>query len=234
MNYASELRKIISKLKFRHPRFVSVTPQILIYTPFQHHYGLLVLTGSPTQRYFTVEWQINILCEPDSRPGIKLGRMYGLVGRSAHFKPPGKNGLFEIDDPSMADDFFDQIEVEVIPQFNRLDRFDKVIDFEINFQDMYVTKTARWKSLMSAALGDIPTAQKLWRSCDTADYSWRVPRMTEEWGEYEEWCRISGPLMKGDRVALANLLHEWEGRGVRGTKVERYWTSSPFPLESLE
>ncbi len=234
MNYQSAVRDVIRKLRLRHPRFIPITPRILFYTPVQHHCGILLINGSPSQNYFTVEWRIDIFCEPDSRPGLKLGRTYGLIGRSARFKPPGRTGLFEIHDPTMADDFVDQVENIMIPQIESLNSFEKVVNFEIDYPDLHVTKVERWQALMYAALGDIPTAQKLWRSCDTNEYAWRVPRMTEEWGNYEEWCRISGPLMKGDRIALASLLHEWEARSIKGSKIEKYWTSTPFPLELIK
>lgn len=234
MNFESGVRQVIKKLRDRHPRFVPMTQRILIYTPVFHHSNVLVLEARARQGYFTVEWRINTFCEPKSKGGLRIGRTFGLIGRSTRFKPEGRGGLFEIDDPTMADDFVDQVETKVLPIFHSLDTFRKVAEFEMSHPDLHVTKTARWKALMNAALGDIPTAQKLWLSCNTDEYSWLVPRMTEEWYDYKEWCRIPGPLMKGDKAALVKLLHEWEAREIRGTKVERYWTPTPFPLELME
>lgn len=234
MKFEAEVRKVIRKLRERHPRFVPMTPRVMIYTPVFHHSSVILLNAHASRGYFTVEWRINTFCEPKSQAGLRVGRTFGLIGRSTRFKPEGRGGLFEIDDPTMADDFVDQVENVALPVFHSLNTFGKAAEFEMTNPDLHVTKTARWKALMSAALGDIPTAQKLWLSCNTNEYCWRVPRMTEEWYDYEEWCRISGPLMKSDKTALVELLHEWEAREIKGTKVERYWIPSPFPLELLE
>jgi len=48
---------------------------------------------------------------------------------------------------------------------------------------------------------------------------------------YDQWCLLTEPLMAGDRVALARLLHDWETTNIIGMKLEPYWLSTPFPLE---
>lgn len=233
MSYGAAVRKVISGLRERHPRFVPLTPRILLYAPAENCSKLVVLENRGSRGYFTVEWRINIMCEPDARTGISLGRSWGLVGRSTRFKPKGQGGLFEVDDPTMAEDFADQIEAEVMPLFDSLDTFGKTVEFVLAHQYFPIGSWVPWRALMTAACGDIPEAQRLWRSCDTDQVQCRVPQTWPDHGNYDEWCRVAEPLMDGDRAALAKLLHEWEQREVLGTKLERYWTSMPFPLETI-
>ena len=107
MSYGAAVRKVISGLRARYPRFVPLTPRVLLYTSAEHCSRLVVLENRGRRGYFTVEWRINIFCEPNTRSSIRMGRTWGLVGRSRRFKPQGQDGLFEVDDPTMAEDFAD-------------------------------------------------------------------------------------------------------------------------------
>ena len=45
------------------------------------------------------------------------------------------------------------------------------------------------------------------------------------------YFELAEPLRRGDRAALASVLHRWEAERVRGAPYERFWEPTPFPIE---
>jgi hypothetical protein len=49
----------------------------------------------------------------------------------------------------------------------------------------------------------------------------------------QEWVpKYYSALVARDRIALANFLHEQQIQSIKTLKLEKYWESTPFPLES--
>lgn len=232
MNYASLVRSTLTTVIKCHPDFVRISPRIIMYAPVDHFTKYVVIHNRTASRYFIVEWCVNFLCEPQSRHDYHLGRIFCRLGRSTRFKLKGTGGIFEVDDPTMAQDFADQIGSEILPIFRSLDTFEKMSEFVSSYSGPFAGSREAWETIVTVAMGDIPKAQKIWRSADTDTRRWRVPRMFDGNPDLEEWCRLEAPLMAGDRSALIKLLHEWEYFQVKGTKIERHWKSTPFPIES--
>lgn len=227
------LRGVISHVIERHPNFKRVNNRTIVYTPIEHFSKYIEIHNRTASRYFIVRWWINCLCEPSSRCDIKLGRLWGTLGRSTRFRPKGANGKFEVDDPTMADDFADQIEEKIIPLFESMDDFGKIRDFSLTHDAPFHGSWETWTTLIAVAMGDISAAQRIWRSADTDKIRWQVPNMFNDHPDFGEWCRLEEPLMAADRTALIKLLHEWERFQTTGTKLERHWTSTPFPIERI-
>jgi hypothetical protein len=52
-----------------------------------------------------------------------------MIGRSRRFKPAGEGGVWDWDDPTIADDFVGQIETEVLSLLRSLDSIERIVAY---------------------------------------------------------------------------------------------------------
>ena len=231
MSSAPQIKRLANPLLQRHDNLIMVTGNIMAYLPVTHWSRYIRIHNRPKRGYFTVDWWVDTRFEPGHYAFISRSGACALIGRSLQYKPKGQTGLFEWDDPTMPGDFIDQVEARILPVFSSLDTLEKTIAHLRSHQHNSFAEYPPWKTLMHVALGEISAAQAEWQSV-MHKY---VPRTSVSDASsdyvYEQWCLLTEPLMAGDRAALARLLHDWEATNISGTKLERYWRSTPFPLE---
>lgn len=231
MSSAPQIKRLARPLLERHNNLVMVAGNIACYCPVTHCTRYIYINNHPKRGYFTVEWHVDTLFEPAVDAYIALGRTFGLLGRSRRYRPPGQNGLFEWDDPTMPGDFVDQVETEILPLFDSLDTLEKTIAFLRPHPQNPFAEHPPWKTLMHVALGEISAAQATWQAVMHQYVTGTVLQDVRSQPLYDQWCLLTEPLMAADRAALARLLHGWEASNVVGTKLEPHWRSTPFPLE---
>ena len=87
------------------------------------------------------------------------------------------------------------------------------------------------RMLVHIAVGDLDAARTIWREQEPLyqGKTYHPDSLLHRW--QTQLAAVAEPLLAGDRPALAQILHGWEAANVRGTEIERYWESTPFPLE---
>ncbi|GLS71103.1 hypothetical protein GCM10007890_31160 [Methylobacterium tardum] len=231
MSSAPQIKRLAKPLLQRHNDLIMATGNIMAYLPVTHWNPYIRIHNRPKRGNFTVDWWVDTRFEPGHYAFISRIGACSLIGRSLKYRPRGRTGLFEWDDPTMPGDFIDQVEARILPVFSSLDTLEKTIAHLRAHQHNSFAEHPPWKTLMHVALGEIPAAQAEWRNV-MHNY---VPRTTLSDPSrnyvYDQWCLLTEPLMAGDRAALARLPHGWEAENTIGTNLEPYWRSTPFPLE---
>jgi hypothetical protein len=97
--------------------------------------------------------------------------------------------------------------------------------FPLTHFDAYLLR----KVSVDIARGDLGAARSTCAELATGRTMWSAPLMREEFIRITETlCPL---LTRGDRAALASLLHDWEAYTVKQLKIEALWEPTPFPLE---
>jgi hypothetical protein len=231
MSSSTQLRRLLRTLMQRNSDLVLLSGRVLGFVPATHFGRCICIDNHPSRGYFGVEWQMHHFFEPMFGSSVKGGRTRCPIGRSTRYKPKGQGGLFEWDDPTMPGDFIDQVEAEILPLFRSLDTLEKSVQFVATYPHLPLNVWPLWMALTHVALGNIAAAQELWRPLIPEYVAGRISKNEDIQYQHDQWCRLTDPLMAGDRAALARLLHEWEARQIIGSKLEPYWKPTPFPIE---
>ena len=87
------------------------------------------------------------------------------------------------------------------------------------------------RMLVHIAVGDLDAARTIWHTQELLyrGKTYHPDSLLHRW--QAQLATVAEPLLAGDRPALARILHGWEAANVRGTEIEPYWESTPFPLE---
>lgn len=232
MSSATQIKRLTKPLLERHNNLIMARGNVMTYLPVTHWSRYIRIHNRPKRGYFTFDWWIDTRFEPGHYAFISLSGAFALLGRSLQYKPKGQNGLFEWDDPTMPSDFIEQVEAEILPVFSSLDTLEKTIAYLRSHDHNSFAQHPPWKTVMHVALGEIPAAQAEWQSVMHKYVPGIIIPDASSQYVYDQWCLLTEPLMAGDRVALARLLHDWEATNMIGTKLEPYWRSTPFPLEN--
>lgn len=228
-NLQALLRIIVSSNK----NFVRLTSNVVVYLPVHHLGRFVVFQNWPSRGYCCVDWHMNHLFEPTLPGRLDYGRTSGMLVRSPRFQPKGAGVIFEWDDPTMVLDLCEQIEGTIVPLFNSASDLRDSVPFVGNYPQNRLSLWDPWLTLTHIALGNIDVAQKIWRrQLNTYDNK-NIKYSDARFVIHNQWCRLTEPLMSGDRTALIRLLHEWESSHVVGTKLEPFWQSKSFPIEEI-
>lgn len=132
----------------------------------------------------------------------------------------------------MIADAIDVIEKEVLPLLRSINTLEAHAAFYRPRFDGYQVESPEHRLLVDIALGNLDAARA---SCRELEGEYRDNKHLD-WWLYQNnrtiVMTVAEPLFAGDRAALAKILHGWEADNIRGTKLERYWEPTPFPLET--
>ncbi|MEL6060321.1 MULTISPECIES: hypothetical protein [unclassified Methylobacterium] len=195
----------------------------------------------PSRGYFTLEWRLTELyIRGDKFDFGGYGRSIGMIGRSRQFKPAGKGGVWDWDDPTIFGDFVNQIEIEVLPLLQSLDSIEKTVTFILS-QEMrgyLFHKDHIWMAFTNAALGEFAIAKKHW-DLITPSFKERYEKqkMTRDGlisGYLQSCVAVGEALQAGDQMALAKLLWENERTEADRFKLGRHWQPTAFPFQKAK
>jgi hypothetical protein len=168
--------------------------------------------------------------------------------------------LWRWSDAAIPAQFVKVVESEVLPMLRPLSQYEDF--YHLHQRDIvpYGMVHPETQILMDIAYGDLDSARETWRRLFhryEVDLCAGLPvvqplssrerrRMSVEalaehdragackmyrWRR-EKYLAVGPALFRGDRPALAAILHRWEAETVRGSPYEAYWEATPFPLEA--
>jgi hypothetical protein len=225
------LRSLLKNIVSLNKSFVQLTTNVLVYLPVDHLGRFVVFQNWPSRGYCCVDWHMNHLFEPTQPGRLDYGRTSGMLVRSPRFQPKGAGVIFEWNDPTMVIDLCEQIEEAIVPLFNATSNLEDSVSFVGSYPQNRLSLWEPWVTLTHIALGNIDLAQTAWLDKRNLYNKENMRNLDARFVIHNQWCRLTEPLMSGDRAALARLLHEWESTHIIGTKLAPYWRSKPFPLE---
>ena len=160
-----------------------------------------------------------------------------MIGRSRRFKPAGEGGVWDWDDPTIADDFVGQIETEVLSLLRSLDSIERIVAYILS-QEMRgysFNKDHIWMCLTNAAFGEFAIARKHW-DLITPSFRERYEKQKAIGGEpisnyLKSWVAVGEGLQTGDHMTLAKLLWENERTEADRFKLGRHWQPTAFPFQ---
>ncbi|GJE31386.1 hypothetical protein [Methylobacterium oxalidis] len=235
MATAKQIREIVNPLLMRHSDLILTDSDLIRIMPVGHVVRQIYIARSSQKRYFTLSWRLMEMFGP-MNTGRSLGNCYDLLGRAERFRPDGGGGgTWVWDDPTMAGDFVEQMEQDVLPFLRSLDTTEAALGFIKSHIRSSGHRGWHWWIIATIALGELDDARAIWPeyggSHPAPDPDAPLPSWETEEGRWARYGEIGPPLLADDRAALARILHRWEAENVRGTAIEPYWTPTPFPLE---
>ncbi|MGH1572494.1 hypothetical protein ACRAWG_19670 [Methylobacterium sp. P31] len=85
--------------------------------------------------------------------------------------------------------------------------------------------------IVHIAAGNLDAARTIWHERWPRHEGKAFPPGSRPHRWRTQLAAVAEPLMGGDRLALAKILHDREAASARGTELEPYWEPTPFPLE---
>jgi hypothetical protein len=139
--------------------------------------------------------------------------------------------LWNVADPASIRLMCEMIEDEVLPDLRKIVSFDDFVTFAdtLGWADEFPYQTDVFERMFIAtAEGDLDKARALWDS-NEQDPDYYKAQELENF--VARTPNFHPALLAGDRVALANIFHEWEAQSVKSYGLESFWERTPFPLE---
>jgi hypothetical protein len=235
---AQQIRALSAPLIDRNPDIAFTGGKFLCLQGVGHIARQIRIYDRPSRGYFTLEWRLTELyIRGDKLDFGGYGRSIGMIGRSRQFMPAGEDGVWDWDDPTIAGNFVDQIETEVLPLLRSLDTIEKILTFILS-QEMRgysFSKDHIWMCLTNAALGELAIARKHW-DLITPSFKERYEKQKAIAGEpisdyLRSWVAVGEALQAGDYMTLAKLLWEKERTEADRFKLGRHWQPTAFPFQ---
>lgn len=235
---AQQIRALSAPLIDRNPDIAFTGGKFLCLQGVGHIARQIRIYDRPIRGYFTLEWRLTELyIRGDKFDFGGYGRSIGMIGRSRPFMPAGEDGVWDWDDPTIAENFVDQIETAVLPFLRSLDTIDKLLTFILS-QEMRgysFCKDHIWMCLTNVALGELSIARKHW-DLITPSFRERYEKQKAIAGEpmsdyLRSWVAVGEALLAGDHMTLARLLWENERTEADRFKLGRHWQPTAFPFQ---
>jgi hypothetical protein len=157
---------------------------------------------------------------------IRIGTFYEPLK-----KPAGsKNAAWLWSDPDSLTDAIEVIVEYAVPRMKLLSEVEGYLTL-LSGGNRYYRERAEDRMIVYIAAGDLEAARQIWHEQEPRHAGRTFPPGSHAHRWQVQLAAVAEPLMKGDRPALARILHEWEAANVRGTELEPYWQPTPFPLE---
>jgi len=220
MTTVAQVRQVVQPLLQRNPD-LALVGRLVVIKPVHHILRGISIDRSLDPQLFVPSWAVTFLFWPRANFSLNWGqRVYGP-------------GVWAIDEhKDLPELLCHAIEREALPLLRPIQTIDDLVKFasEERFPNTYLDLYQHRKIFFDVARGDLHAARSIcqYMATDRAK-RWYLPVMEEEYDWItKELCPL---IARGDRSALAHLLHEYEERTVRTMKLEKYWVPTPFPIE---
>lgn len=143
----------------------------------------------------------------------------------------GKTGNWKIIDPDLPEAMCEAIEHEALAPMRSIKTIDDFISFTAKerFPTHHLDLYPATRLIADIARGDLTAAKAICKYLKTKEGKAEYFYLQEKYDRVmQEFCPF---VVTEDRAGLAKLLHSYEAQSVKNLKIEKYWESTPFPLE---
>jgi hypothetical protein len=226
MTNARQVRQIFRTFSAVDPSLKEMRVRFLLKTPVCHFScGVFIERCSDPDR-FLPSLAVSALFYAALCGEIRIGNYSEPIFRPEHSQAP----CWLWSDPSSLGDAIDVIRDFALQRIDRLSTVEGYADLLIEDNRFY-KEPAEDRMIVHIAHGDLEAARAIWHERQL----WHAGKSFPPGTRADRWrlqlAAVEGPLMAGDRRALAKILHDWEAANVRGTELEPFWEPTPFPLE---
>lgn len=227
MTSAREIEQIFGPLMKRNSCLAQISPSYLWLHPVRHVALRVLIERSSDKGICWPQWTML----HTFIPGWDL--MNGIGYRGGLVRPASsQETLWRWSDPTMIDTAITVIETHALPHLASIDSLQA---FWALYRGSAYRAAREWPEdgmIFEIAMGELDAARTTWHSLEPQLSENRYPDDTFFQSRRNKIMTVAEPLLAGDRPALAKILHGWEADNIRGTKIERYWEPTPFPLET--
>lgn len=227
MTNARQIKGIFAPLMKRNESLVALSGGFIWLTPVRHVACRVLIERSSDPDTCWPQWALLHTFIPGW--DLSIG-----IGERGHLKRPASSQerFWRWSDPSMIDDAVSVIETEALPLLRAMGELDA---FAGLFEAGDYRRRHEWpvdRMIFEIALGNLDAARAIWHGLAPDHRENRYPESESFQQTRGKILAVAGPLLAGDRAALARILHGWEEANMRGTRIEPHWEPTPFPLEA--
>lgn len=194
--------------------------RFLILTPIQDHVCSLLIDRSSTPEEFVVQVRPMFLARTGS-----IGPE-GMVD-TKFFWPYDR--FWRVDEPEYPHNRRMQLKYALIPEIKRLHAFFRFRNYSKTYFADWSSGFLQQETLLSIAHGEFKGAAK-WMAEDWRHEPRKLINAHIE-GLGDRLAEQGDKISMEDKRALVAILHELESAAIHAMKLEKYWQSTPFPVE---
>jgi hypothetical protein len=199
---------------------LSLVGRLLAIKPVQHILRGVFLDATSDRNQFRPTWAVVFLFHPGA--GFHFNWSAEIYAGTGHGWLISEEGVDEA--------LCEAIEREALPLLRPVQSIDDFVSFtsKERFLSTWLDGYPYRRVLIDAARGDFDAANAL---CEMmADQRSRSSYWAEQYDPI--LIHIWPHIKRHNRIALAEVLHEWEFEAVKREKLEGIWEPTPFPIET--
>jgi hypothetical protein len=220
MTTIAQVRQAVQPLLRRNPD-LALVGRLIVVKPVHHILRGIYVDRSLDPKLFVPTWSIIFIAEPRDQIGFHWG--------SRVFRP---GSVWDISEPELPMEMCEAIEREALPSMRSIKTIDDFVTFtsEERFPDTYLDLYPASRIFVDVARGDLEAASKI---CDYMRSDRAKRRYLPDMQHKYDWVtkELCPLIAANDRPGLARLLHDYEAQSVKNLKLEKFWESTPFPIE---
>jgi hypothetical protein len=199
---------------------LALVGRLIVIKPVHHLLCGVYVDRSLDPLSFVPTWSVILLSEPRKDFGFLWGN-----------RVRGRQGTWQTTDADVSLAMCEAIEKEALAPMRSIKTFDDFIDMTstLRFPERHLDLYPISRLTVDIARGDLVAAGAICEYLKTqkgkAEYFY-MPQMYER--AMQELCPL---VAASDRRGLAKILHGHEAQSVKNLKIEKFWESTPFPIE---
>ena len=221
MTTQRQIKGLVAPLLARHEDLVLIG-QYLVIRPVHHVVRSIVIDRTGTADVFRPATACADL--PIRRDFFGLGTGEWIYRRN------GSGRLWRWSDPAMPADFYRIVEAEVLPSLRDIQTVQDFYEHARRINDIHFPFYWGWRAAMKVAMNQLDEARDIlndprWEKRSAILFNREVD------GLGDRLKARGSDITREDKLALAEILHNWEAYSAEKLEVTSIWEKTPFPLE---
>jgi hypothetical protein len=219
MTTVAQVRQVVAPLLQRNSN-LALVGRLIVIKPVHHLLCGVYVDRSLDPLSFVPTWSVILLPDPQKDFGFLWGN-----------RVRGRRGTWQITDPDLSSAMCEAIEQEALAPMRSIKTFDDFISLTSTLRDprRHLDLYPVERLTVDIARGDLVAAKAICKFLKTKEGKAEYFYLKEQ---YERTMQELCPLVTAnDRQGLATVLHRREAQSVKNLKIEKFWESTPFPIE---
>jgi hypothetical protein len=216
-----QIRGLVTPLLARHSDLVLVGPYLLI-RPVHHVARSIVIDRTGSADVFQpATASVDLLAKRNH---------FGLGTGERIFRGTGPGPIWRWSDPAMPADFYRILEEDALPRLRSVRTLRGFYEYAEQIHDIHFPFFWSWRAAMKIAMNQLDEARDIlndprWEKDSGAMFNREVEGLGDR-------LKARGSnIARKDKLALVDILHQWEAYSVEKLKLAAIWERTPFPLE---